>query len=58
MNINWSEVQMRRLKELDAGTKDLSAEFTSSRERDRAFQVLERKLVKQSKQQLETFRKS
>jgi len=56
MNITWSDVQLRRLKELDANVNDLSAKFDTLTERDRIFQELENKLVKQGKQRLETFR--
>jgi phenylalanyl-tRNA synthetase alpha chain len=58
MIITWSDVQTRRLKELDADVNDMSAEFNTLSERDRVFQELERKLVKQSKQRLETFRRT
>ncbi len=54
--ITWSEVQVRRLKELDAGEKELSTGFDNLQERDRSFQQLERTLVKQNKQALEEFR--
>ncbi|MCK4765008.1 MAG: pyrrolysine--tRNA(Pyl) ligase large subunit [Candidatus Aminicenantes bacterium] len=56
MMITWSEVQVRRLKELDAGEKELSTGFDNLQERDRSFQQLERTLVKQNKQALEEFR--
>lgn len=57
MTVTWSEVQARRLKELDAGEKELSARFNDLTERDKTFQDLERKLVKQGKQRLQEFRR-
>jgi phenylalanyl-tRNA synthetase alpha chain len=57
MTITWSDVQARRLKELDAEEKVLSAAFADLGERDRAFQELETNLVKQCKQKLQDFRR-
>lgn len=57
MTTGWSDVQSKRLKELDADETSLSAAFNDIKERDRAFQKLEQNLVKQCKQQLLEFRR-
>lgn len=54
--ITWSDVQARRLRELEAEEKILSHTFADPAERDRAFQELEANLVKQGKQRLQDFR--
>ena len=46
MNIGWSQVQLRRLKDLDAGSEDIDSTFDSLERRDRSFQKLEDRLVK------------
>ena len=46
MNIGWSQVQLRRLKDLDAGSEDIDSTFDSLEQRDRSFQKLEDRLVK------------
>jgi phenylalanyl-tRNA synthetase alpha chain len=56
MKVGWSDVQTRRLKELDADETFISADFDDTNTRDEAFQKSERKLVKQSKQRLLDFR--
>lgn len=56
MTTGWSDVQLKRLKELDADDTSLSAAFDDIKERDRSFQKLEQHLVTQCKQQLLEFR--
>lgn len=56
MTVNWSEVQSRRLKELNAGVSQLDARFDSTWERDRAYQKLENELVKRERQRLRAYR--
>lgn len=55
--ITWSDIQQRRLKELGVGTGEDEACFQSGEERDRAFQALEKKIVKSQRFQLEQMRK-
>ena len=43
--IKWSEVQLLRLKELDAAPDEQDHEFNSTTDRDRAFLLLEKKLT-------------
>jgi pyrrolysyl-tRNA synthetase-like protein len=57
MNVTWSEVQLRRLKELDAAPDEQSMYFKNTIERDRAFQKLEKKLIKDARCHLSEFRK-
>jgi len=52
----WSDVQKRRLRELDAGSKVLSREFSALDERDNAFREIEKDLVRQGRRQLEQLR--
>lgn len=54
--VTWSEIQIRRLKELDAGDSEQSIRFENVLERDRAYQKLENKLVKKNRQCLREFR--
>ena len=56
MNITWTEIQRVRLGELGAADKDLNQGFDDPAERDRAFQKLERLLVKVGRQKLQEFR--
>jgi phenylalanyl-tRNA synthetase alpha chain len=53
--ITWTEIQSRRLKELNACDPELEAQFSSTSDRDRAYQKLERKLVKRERQRLKEF---
>ena len=57
MNVTWSEVQLRRLKELDAAPGEQNIPFESTIERDKAFQKLEKKLIKDARCHLNDFRK-
>jgi phenylalanyl-tRNA synthetase alpha chain len=56
MNVTWSEVQLRRLKELDAAPDEKSLRFDSTTERDKTFQKLEKKLIKKARYHLKEFR--
>lgn len=56
MNITWTEIQRDRLGELGAADKDLDQGFDDPAERDRAFQKLERHLVKVERQKLQELR--
>ncbi len=56
MKATWTEVQLRRLKELDADDAALGKAFDDARERDRAFQRLETELVKGLRKRLTAFR--
>ena len=56
MNITWTEIQRVRLGELSAADKDLNQGFDDPAERDKAFQKLERHLVKVERQKLQEFR--
>jgi len=57
MKVTWSEVQLRRLKELDAAPGMQRLRFNSTIERDKTFQKLEKKLVKDARCYLNEFRK-
>lgn len=56
MKITWSDVQQRRLKELDATPEEQNAQFDNAVERDKTFQKLEKRLIKQARYQLKEFR--
>ncbi len=56
MNVTWSEVQLRRLKELDAAPDDQCLQFDSTIERDKTFQKLEKRLIKEARSHLNAFR--
>ena len=56
MPITWSDIQQRRLKELDAAPEEQNAQFDSAVERDKAFQKLEKRLIKQARYRLQEFR--
>ncbi len=56
MNISWTEIQQTRLKELAADESDLHLQFDGTRARDKAFQRLEKKLVKIQRQKLQQLR--
>jgi phenylalanyl-tRNA synthetase alpha chain len=53
--ITWTDIQLKRLKELNADTEIMSASFDSSDDRNRSYQALEKKLVKQEKSRLNDF---
>ena len=50
--VHWSETQHRRLKELGCEERILTREYKSNKERDGAYQVLEKQLVKVEKEKL------
>jgi len=56
LSITWSEIQFRRLKELNAGETHLKKSFADVTQRDRAYQKLENELVKRERQRLKEFR--
>ena len=51
----WTEIQLKRLKELNADAEAMSALFDSSEQRNRSYQKLEKKLVKLEKSRLNEF---
>ena len=56
MKVTWTEIQQIRLKELAANDADLQSQFDGAAARDRAFQQLEKKLVKVERQKLQQLR--
>jgi phenylalanyl-tRNA synthetase alpha chain len=56
MPITWSDIQQRRLKELDAAPEEQNAQFDNAVERDKTFQKLEKRLIKQARYRLKEFR--
>jgi len=54
--ISWTEIQQTRLKELAVDEADLNQQFDDAPARDRAFQLLEKKLVKIQRQKLQELR--
>lgn len=52
----WSDIQLRRLKELEADRHELDMVFESSAERDKTFQKLEKNLIKKARSMLKEFR--
>lgn len=54
--IKWSEVQLRRLKELDAAPDEQDLQFDSAAERDRAFLLLEKRLTRDARFHLSELR--
>jgi phenylalanyl-tRNA synthetase alpha chain len=54
--VSWSEIQARRLLELDAAETELNTQFESAPERDRWFQQLESKLVQEQRHHLTELR--
>jgi phenylalanyl-tRNA synthetase alpha chain len=56
MNITWSEIQYKRLIELDAPIDKINSEFIHTAERDSQFQILEKQLIKKSRHLLNHFR--
>ncbi len=51
----WTETQIRRLKELEAEESCFSEDFSAPAERNRAFQQIEKKLVKHEQKRLKEF---
>ena len=56
MSVSWTATQLGRLKELEAGEEDLGRGFGNEKDRDQAFQVLEKRLVQSARQKLEDLR--
>ncbi len=56
MTNSWTDVQQRRLIELEAADEDLNRQFNDSTDRDRVFQELEKTLVQNQRQRLDEFR--
>lgn len=53
--ISWTDIQLKRLKELNADPNAMSTSFDASEERNRSYQTLEKKLVKLEKARLNEF---
>ena len=51
----WTEVQLKRLKELGADGERMSSLFDRNEQRDRSYQALEKQLVKREKSRLLEF---
>ncbi len=51
----WTDTQLARLRELEAGTEDLICTATGNGDRNRCFQRIEKRLVKQQQQKLRQF---
>jgi len=53
--ISWTDIQSKRLKELNADPKTMSILFDTNEERNHSYQTLEKKLVKLEKSRLNEF---
>ncbi len=53
--ISWTDIQFKRLKELNADIKAMSILFDSNEERNHSYQTLEKNLVKLEKSRLNVF---
>lgn len=58
VSVAWSEIQHRRLMELDADEAGVNLEFESPAARDQAYQALEKRLVKRERGRLTALRES
>lgn len=58
MKITWSDIQQRRLKELDAAPEEQNVQFDNTAERDKTFQRLEKRLIKHARYRLKEFREN
>jgi len=56
LRISWTETQLARLKELEADEEDLGRGFGTEQDRDQAFQILEKDLVRSARQKLDELR--
>ena len=56
MSIGWTEIQYTRLVELAADDNDMDRQFDSPADRDSAFQILAKRLVKVQRQKLQELR--
>ena len=54
----WSEIQYRRLRNLDADVVGLQRHHSSPDERDRQYQILEKKLARRQRERLIEFGKN
>jgi len=57
LDVTWTEVQFHRLAELNADKAELARRYESAPDRDRAYQDLEKSLVKRERERLEEFGK-
>ncbi len=55
MGLGWSEIQRRRLQELEADAEALDSRFEDAGRRNRAFQHLEKRLVRRQRAALRDF---
>jgi phenylalanyl-tRNA synthetase alpha chain len=55
MKLNWTEIQKHRLKALNAPPNMLKDRFETANHRNRAFQVIEKQLVRQERARLAAF---
>lgn len=53
--LNWTDVQRHRLKTLNAPPNTLKDQFETASQRNRAFQDIEKQLVRQERERLATF---
>jgi len=53
--ISWTDIQFKRLKELNADQEVMSALFDTNEQRNHSYQALEKKLVKLEKSRLDEF---
>ncbi len=58
MAITWTEIQLRRLTELEASAAELKKTFENESSREQAYQQLEKKRVRQQRRRLEEFRET
>jgi pyrrolysyl-tRNA synthetase-like protein len=56
VNITWTDIQRKRLVELDADAATLARTFSDADQRSRAFQMLEKKRVAAHRRQLDALR--
>jgi phenylalanyl-tRNA synthetase alpha chain len=56
LSVTWTEIQKKRLQELDAGESHRDQAFATSSDRDQAYQKLERELAKRERESLREFR--
>ena len=53
--IGWTDIQLKRLRELNATPEAMSAAFDTDQERNRSYQTLEKSLVRLEKSRLNEF---
>jgi len=53
--ISWTDIQLKRLKELNADSEAMSALFDTNEERDHSYQTLEKRLVRLERSRLNEF---